>query len=192
MRPSAVVFDAFGTLISPVRSLPYRRLAKLSHDASAFRREALTANVPIEELARTHGAGEFAEELRAALAGEASACTLMPGAGQVLARLASEGIPYAICSNLAHGYGPAVRRLVPGASAYVFSYEVRVAKPDAAIYAAACGALGMGPSRLLFVGDTLDCDFDGPASYGMAATLVSRHPGRDLAAVTLAMLGLQA
>ena len=45
-------------------------------------------------------------------------------------------------------------------------------KPHPSIYAAAIDAFGCPPSRMAFVGDTLDADFDGPTRAGMAAWLV--------------------
>ena len=45
-------------------------------------------------------------------------------------------------------------------------------KPHPSIYAAAIDAFGGPPSRIAFVGDTVDADFDGPIRAGMDAWLV--------------------
>lgn len=190
--PKAVVFDAFGTLLSPIPGGgAYVRLgATIAADRHAFRLEALTSNVTISVLAHRHAAGSMAVDLQDELDREDAGCSLLPEAGRLLARLDEERIPYAVCSNLAQSYGKAVRRLVPGAAAYIFSYEVGAQKPDPAIYAAACNALCVGPEDIVFVGDTPKCDVDGPRLFGMRSALVSRKPRMDVASVTLRALSL--
>jgi hypothetical protein len=47
---------------------------------------------------------------------------------------------------------PAVLGLLPGLDAYVFSYEVGLAKPDPAIFQRVCDALGCAPGEVVFVG----------------------------------------
>jgi putative hydrolase of the HAD superfamily len=49
----------------------------------------------------------------------------------------------------------------------VFSDDVGVRKPDPAIFMHACGALGVEPAAVLFVGDNLVTDVQGAANVGM-------------------------
>jgi HAD superfamily hydrolase (TIGR01509 family) len=51
----------------------------------------------------------------------------------------------------------------------VFSYAVRLAKPDPAIYLEACRALDVAPQRALFVGDGVD-EVAGAGVAGLAAS----------------------
>jgi len=51
----------------------------------------------------------------------------------------------------------------------VFSHAVRLAKPDPAIYAQACRALGVSPPHTLFVSDSID-EVAGAKAAGLRAT----------------------
>ena len=67
--------------------------------------------------------------------------------------------------------------------AVTFSSEVGLRKPDRRIYAAALGKLGVEARRVLFVGDRLREDVDGPQRLGMRAVLLREwrqesDPGR--------------
>ena len=66
--------------------------------------------------------------------------------------------------------------------AVVTSVEVGWRKPHPAIYAAALERAGADPSRCVFVGDTLEADYVGPRSAGMAARLID-PTGRHAATV---------
>lgn len=184
----AIVFDAFGTLVTPVaRFGPYHALAKAAGvDPVAYRMEVLTENLSISELAERHGAGSMAASLEAGVAAETAGCRLFPEAEEVFRYIEHRlGMRYAVCSNLGHGYGHRVRELVPAAAAHAFSYEVGAAKPDPAMYRAAAEALGVEASRILFVGDTPKADVEGPRAFGMRAVLVERSAGVNLARATL-------
>ena len=62
----------------------------------------------------------------------------------------------------------------------VDSYEVGAAKPDPAIYRAACDALGSRPRDVLFIGDSKRCDLHGPQAFGMQARWLDRKGGQTL------------
>jgi putative hydrolase of the HAD superfamily len=64
----------------------------------------------------------------------------------------------------------------PYIDAAVFSCEVRVKKPDPAIYHFACTRLGIPPERCLYVGDGADRELTGAARAGLEAVLL-RLPG---------------
>ncbi len=63
----------------------------------------------------------------------------------------------------------------------VLSCELGVRKPHPAVYAAVCGALGVGPGEVLFVGDRVSDDVAGPLAAGMRACLAAwyRHDPAD-------------
>src|SRR6218665_2398944 len=96
------------------------------------------------------------------------------------AQAPAAGLRVAVCSNLAHAYGPAVHSLVPGLDAYVLSYEVGVTKPHQTMYRLACAELRCAPADALFVGDSKRCDFEGPKAFGMQARWLDRRGGQSL------------
>ncbi len=64
-------------------------------------------------------------------------------------------------------------RLPDNPDAVTFSYLVGHAKPEPAIYAKVMDSLGLPAERILFVGDSVSADFDGPSMAGMASMLVN-------------------
>jgi putative hydrolase of the HAD superfamily len=67
--------------------------------------------------------------------------------------------------------------------AVVISGEVGVAKPDEAIFAHACRAVGVEPSQALHVGDNLRADALGAYGAGLRGVWLDRdgrHDGREL------------
>ncbi|MEV5574102.1 HAD family hydrolase [Spirillospora sp. NPDC052269] len=67
------------------------------------------------------------------------------------------------------------------ADCVIASREVGAAKPDAAIFAAACGRLGLPPGAVLHVGDLLDTDARGATAAGLTGVWLDR-PGTGSAA----------
>lgn len=178
----AVVFDAFGTLVTPVsRAGPYQKLGRAAGaDPRSFRTDAMTLDIDVGMLAARYGRADLAAVLLEEVSREAGAVELFPDSEVVIAELEREGIPYAVCSNLGHGYGDRVRRLTPGAVAHVFSYECGASKPDPAIYATTVRAIGYPASEILFVGDTPKADVEGPTAFGMRAESIDRRAGDTL------------
>jgi putative hydrolase of the HAD superfamily len=186
----AVIFDAFGTLVTATPSAAHRRIAALVPTrAEELRLAALTTGMPPRELAARFGVPEIGGEVEEMLAAEVPLVRLQADAGDAIPLLGSDGIPYAVCSNLANGYCERVRELTPGAKAHIFSCELGKAKPDPAIYEAARSALGLEPGEILFVGDTRSADFDGPRSFGMQAALVDRARGNGLVEIVALRAG---
>jgi HAD superfamily hydrolase (TIGR01493 family) len=181
----AIVFDAFGTLVTPVqRNGPYQTLAMAANvDRRLFREEAMTLDLSIAELAARYGRPDLAQSLTEELSAETAGVRLFDEVQRYLDLLGWRGFPYAVCSNLAHGYGERVKELVPNAAGYVMSYEVGAYKPQPAIYQAAIEVLGVEPSRILFVGDTERADVDGPKAVGMKAAHLNRRAGQTLLSV---------
>jgi HAD superfamily hydrolase (TIGR01549 family) len=168
----AVVLDAFGTLIrpSPTRSEAYARLAKASARPK-FRGEVLRRDISLEALADELGLAHLLPILRWEIDEEVAQLQPYDGVEGLIPHIRQNGYKVAICSNLAHAYGEVVRSLLPGADAYVFSYEVGFAKPEPQIYQAVCDALNCDQKVCLFIGNSLRADFEGPLEFGMSAIL---------------------
>jgi HAD superfamily hydrolase (TIGR01493 family) len=181
----AIVFDAFGTLVTPVqRNGPYQSLALAANvDRRRFRQEAMTLDLSLSDLSARYGREDLAQSLTDELSAETAGVRLFDEVGRYLDLLDWRGFPYAVCSNLAHGYGERVKELVPNATGHVMSYEVGAYKPQPAIYRAVVDLLGVEPSGILFVGDTQRADVDGPRAIGMKAAHLNRRAGQTLLSV---------
>lgn len=114
-RISAVCFDAFGTLInySGRQINPYRHLIKNDYSEDSQRKELLTRNVSIEVLANELQRSDILPTILEELNEEVGGLQLYPDVALALSRLRAKGKRVAVCSNLATGYGNAVRRLLP-------------------------------------------------------------------------------
>jgi HAD superfamily hydrolase (TIGR01509 family) len=103
-----------------------------------------------------------------------------PDAIAVLSTLRSRGIRLGICSNapfppemmLRQVGGNGIGDLMDGV---VFSSMVGRRKPAPEMYRAALSAIGVEPERVLFVGNRLREDYEGPRSLGMRAVLYTAH-----------------
>jgi HAD superfamily hydrolase (TIGR01509 family) len=103
-----------------------------------------------------------------------------PDAPEVLEALGSRGISRAICSNAP--FPPEMMRrqvetngigaLMDG---IVFSSMVGRRKPASEIYRAALDAIGLGPEKVLFVGNRELEDYEGPRALGMRAVIYTAH-----------------
>lgn len=98
----------------------------------------------------------------------------------VLAELRKHGVKTALVSNCSHSTRPIVERLELEQlfDEVILSFEVRVMKPDAAIYQIALQRLGgVEPARALFVDDQPGyCD--GGSAIGLATRVILR-PNED-------------
>jgi HAD superfamily hydrolase (TIGR01509 family) len=139
--------------------------------------------VSIEELARSIGLAQLGGELAHALRAELATLYAYPDVEPALSSLRERGVQIAVCSNLAAGYGQAVRNLLPQINNFVFSYKVGAVKPEPAIYAESCRRLNVAPADVLFVGDSPRCDVDAPSAIGMHGRLLSRTSGQTLPAL---------
>ena len=59
--------------------------------------------------------------------------------------------------------------------AVVFSSEVGKRKPAPEIYRAALDAIAVEPQHVLFIGDRVRADYDGPRLLGMRAAIFTAH-----------------
>jgi putative hydrolase of the HAD superfamily len=108
------------------------------------------------------------------------AVRLDPDALQVLAWLGTHGIKRGLCSNAP--FPPQMMRrqvesngIAEMVDAVVFSSEVGKRKPAPEIYRAALDAIAVEPQHVLFVGDRVREDYEGPRSLGMRAVIFTAH-----------------
>ncbi len=108
------------------------------------------------------------------------AVRLDPDALQVLSWLGSHGIKRGLCSNAP--FPPEMMRRQVNTNgigdvvdAVVFSSEVGKRKPAPEMYRAALAAIGFEPQHVLFVGDRVREDYEGPRSLGMRAVILTAH-----------------
>lgn len=97
-----------------------------------------------------------------------------PGAEEVLTRLRAEGYRLGLVSMCAPDT-PGMWRSSPLAGSVdveVFSSEVALRKPDAAIYLRACEGLGVDSTACLYVGDGSYRELSGAAAVGMRPVLI--------------------
>lgn len=198
---SAVLFDAFGTVIElKRRAYPYRALLRLGAKQGRISRpedlrQLMTFNGSIEDASEHLGIRMTARELgfiQGALDQELASCEPAPDAIEAIEMLRAAGIRTGICSNLAYAYGSTVRRQLPMVDGFAFSYELGVMKPDPLIYQILCRSLGVEPGRdwyrggiasVLMIGDSPRCDRDGPNAIGIPGFLLRQNasgPFRNL------------
>lgn len=118
------------------------------------------------------------------------------GAKPVLALLHDRGIRSAICSNAP--FPPEMMRrqvaangISPLMDGVVFSSMVGRRKPAPEIYRAALDVIGVPPAEVLFVGNRVVEDYEGPRALGMNAVICTAHnPERPPAGIpSIASLG---
>lgn len=196
-----VVFDLFGTLVYEFPRLDWdawldTTAAILEADPEAF--HAAWGATAVER--QTGALGEIDENLRtvaaragawptdAQIAESLEARSAMyrqwfvprPGAQEVLPELRAAGYRLALVSMCAPD-APAMWRASPLAGSVdqeVFSSEVALRKPDAAIYRLAAERLEIEPAACLYVGDGSYRELTGAAAVGMRPVLI-RDPDEE-------------
>jgi putative hydrolase of the HAD superfamily len=95
---------------------------------------------------------------------------------EVLERLRAAGVRVAVCSNWDWDLAEAVEQagLADRFDLLVSSAWVGARKPHPRIYQHTLDTLGADPARTLFVGDTWNCDVDGPLVHGLTPVYVRR------------------
>jgi putative hydrolase of the HAD superfamily len=108
-----------------------------------------------------------------------------PDAEPALAMLGERGLTLACVSNWDCALGEVLERcsLAGRLDAVVTSAAAGARKPDPAIFAAALELAGCDASEALHVGDTPAEDVDGAAAAGIAALLLDRDGGGDIASL---------
>ena len=113
------------------------------------------------------------------------AVRVAPGALDLLDRLPQRGLMTGVCSNAPFPPEMMSRQLAANGiaermDAVVFSSAVGRRKPAPEPYLAAAQELGVSPQAILFVGDRVREDYEGPAGLGMRAVictaLAREHP----------------
>ena len=168
-----VVFNLFGTLIEITdRRRPFAHLKRkmTPEKVSRFRRMAMTTELTLAELDAEIEGGATVGDLvvaQTAIAREVASTVLRAGVPEMLAALP---VQYGLCSNLSPDYVPALARFPEIQPVFqTLSCQVGCMKPDQAIYAHVIQAAGVPPDRILFTGDTIAADIDGPTQAGMRA-----------------------
>ncbi|MPS82276.1 MAG: HAD family hydrolase [Achromobacter sp.] len=197
MALKAVAFDAFGTLVYiGKRRSPYRVLMQWAQDHGRSRRDG-DADLVMSRALDLRGASAalgvtppsgLLEQWEKDLEHEVASIRLYPDSLDVIIRLQKLGYRVGLCSNLAVPYGARVRELLPMLNAYAMSYDVGAVKPQPRIYQFLLERLDLVADEVLFVGDTVIADLEGPRAFGMQACLLNRSAGQTLADVVLASL----
>jgi HAD superfamily hydrolase (TIGR01549 family) len=106
------------------------------------------------------------------------------GMADALAELDSMEIRLACVSNAFMGFETLERILdAKGLGEHlefvISSAETGIRKPDEAIYLAAANRLGLAPEEIVYVGDRVSADVDGPAKIGMPGILTQQYRQED-------------
>lgn len=183
--PKLVVFDLFGTLVQfGVMHHPFRRALKWARDRGRRpladdARQLMTKDYGCAQLLSSLGISppiDLLEQLSKEIREEIASLTLFEDVLPTLERLTSEGIPIAICSNLAQPYGCVIDNLLPQFNFLrCLSYEVGAIKPEPEIYQWILERSSLKPEEILFVGDTRGADFEGPMACGFNARHLVRN-----------------
>ncbi|MFJ4702107.1 MULTISPECIES: HAD-IA family hydrolase [unclassified Streptomyces] len=114
-----------------------------------------------------------------------------PDAHDVLAGLRARGIRVGVVSNVGWDIRPVFRAhgLDAFVDAYTLSFEHGVQKPDARLFATACGVLGASGPETLMVGDSREAD-GGASALGCAVHFVEHLPVTARPAGLRPVLGL--
>lgn len=174
----AIYFDAFGTLceIREKRN-PYKPILKAWPSGVADAYQALmTRDSSPAELAKEAGCTpEAILKMEEGIATEIASMYLYPEVPALLKIIKQRGLKWAIVSNLATPYAEPLLKLLPFApDACAWSFAVGYRKPEEGIYRHACKALGVEPSSVLMVGDSLENDYNTPRKFGMQARFLKR------------------
>ncbi len=185
--PALIVFDLYGTLVRfGVMHHPFRKILLWAREQGRKpqpddARNLMTIDKDCGELLATLGIfppANMLAQLHQEIQEELASLTLFDDVLPTLDVLAKQGIPLAICSNLAKPYGVVIDKLLPQFNfARHLSYELGSVKPDREIYESIVAGTGLTPEKILFIGDTSLADYEGPAQFGFQAKhLVRSQP----------------
>ena len=201
MKPSAVVFDVFGTIaqINGQRLKPYLQLFRLlkkygrepqADDSSII----MTSNEGMVGIAEKMGIRSLANfsdhwmlELSAIeqdLYTELESVQLFNDVPGVIEQLQGLGIRVGLCSNLARPYSMPIINALRAHGIVMddifWSWQAGLIKPDPRMYAHICHSMNLDPKQILFIGDSHDCDVTGPCKFGMKSMLIDRATSTGL------------
>jgi putative hydrolase of the HAD superfamily len=192
----AVVFDFFGTLTDPAAEVGRRRSFEATTSALGVPEErfwrAMGASFPerivgrhgdtretLRAVARLCGTEPDEERLDAAVAAQRAGAELVrpprPGVLDLLDRLRAAGLRIGLISDCSSELCEAWPQTpyAPRVDAAVFSWREGYRKPDARLYAAVSGRLGVPPAECWYVGDGGSREHDGARRAGMRPVLVT-------------------
>lgn len=197
ISPALIVFDLYGTLVQfGINHHPFRKILLWAREQGRSpqpddARRLMTADKDCAELLATLGIfppANMLAQLHQEIQEELASLTLFDDVLPALDVLANQGIPLAICSNLAKPYGAVIDKLLPQFNfARHLSYEIGAIKPDREIYESIVTDTGLVPEQILFIGDTSLADYEGPTQFGFRAKhLVRSQPsgGNSIASLT--------
>ncbi|NUR75677.1 MAG: HAD family hydrolase [Thermoleophilia bacterium] len=189
MRPKAVIFDLWETLIDWDRESAGRMLREVdelvgSGFAARWDSSHRRYIAPIRTaLAEALVPEELIEEICTIRLGyHRRALVPRPGAVDTLRRLRELGYLLGlitVCSEDIEVLWPETE-FAGLFDAEIFSSRVGVSKPDPRIYLACCEALGVEPHDAVFVGDGANDELEGARRVGMQAILIHRPGERPL------------
>lgn len=191
---TAVIFDAFGTLIEILnRENPYKRLLRIGVQQGRVAspsdlRTVMALNGGLREAAHLFEIKLLPAqliELQGALDRELESIRCFDDALPAIECLQEHRIKVGVCSNLAGPYCSRVRSLIPGLDAYALSAETGVLKPNPEMYRSVCAMLDIFPGQVMgsetaqvvMIGDSQRCDEHGPRSFGIAGHHLDRKGG---------------
>ena len=185
--PALIVFDLYGTLVQfGIKHHPFRKILLWAREQGRSpqpddARRLMTANKDCGELLATLGIfppANMLAQLHQEIQEELASLTLYDDVLPTLDTLANQGVPFAICSNLAKPYGVVIDKILPRFKfTRHLSYEIGAVKPDREIYESIVMGTCLAPGQILFIGDTLLADYDGPTQFGFRAKhLVRSQP----------------
>jgi putative hydrolase of the HAD superfamily len=188
--PTAVLFDLYNTLVDGGDRQSERLRAEMAADLNvdperfgalwyqswaARSTGALgDAEATVRAVARQAGADPSAAAVRLACARRLAfqRRILWPSAGtlEALDRIRAAGWRTAVVSNCTHETATLWKTtpLAPRFEAAALSVELGIAKPDPAIFLAACTALGVAPAECVYIGDGADNELPAAAALGMS------------------------
>lgn len=184
----AVIFDAFGTLIKISKgSNPYRKILKIGIEQGRRPQPRdgeciLSLPMDLRQAADFFGISidpSVMVCLESDLNRELADIQAYPDGVHAVQLLQDAGIKVAVCSNLAKPYAAAIERLYPTLDGYSYSFEVGAVKPSFEIYNHAIHALSALPTEVWMIGDSKECDCDGPTAFGMRGFWLDRQ-GRSI------------
>lgn len=186
----AVIFDAFGTLVKiHEETHPYRQILKLGIKQGRRPRPddirtIMSGHVGLRDAAKLFGIevdqGKMID-LELMLERELASIEPFEDGLKAVRVLQDAGYQVAVCSNLALPYGAVVDRLFPTLDGYGYSFEIGSMKPDRAIYTATADQMSLDLDQCVMIGDSLQCDREGPNLHGIQGNYLNRDGHGDFA-----------
>ena len=187
--PKAVAFDVFGTLCHGHAAYgPYAKVRdNLGLPQNEFRIAAMTQDISLSELVDQISQSKLSAADNALLSSaeaevllDCQNVRLFDDTVRTLRGLQNAQIPCGLISNLAMPYAAPVIKLLndhkvlPPEHLCIWSFQVGLIKPDAAIFSLFCDRIGYQPSEVLVVGDKMQNDLLGPRVIGCQSRLLLR------------------